>query len=201
MLVWIFFPLISALIGWVTNRMAIRLLFRPRQPVRLPGFTWQGMIPRRQQELASRTAEIIERELLQQHVLRQRIAAIDLQPHLQEMIRTLVQQRLAERLKTIPLIGSFIGESTLQTIERIALEEISQQTGPLMNRLADDLEGKLQIREHIEMQVARFDLDRLEEVVYRVASREFRGIELAGALLGAVIGLLHALLWQIGLFS
>lgn len=201
MLVWIFFPLISALIGWVTNRMAIRLLFRPRQPVRLPGFTWQGMIPRRQQELASRTAEIIERELLQQHVLRQRIAAIDLQPHLQEMIRTLVQQRLAERLKTIPLIGSFIGESTLQTIERIALEEISQQTGPLMNRLADDLEGKLQIREHIEMQVARFDLDRLEEVVYRVASREFRGIELAGALLGAVIGLLHALLWQLGLFS
>lgn len=194
---WIVLPLVSAFIAWGTNVLAIRFLFWPRKPIRFLGYTFQGMIPKRQQELARKTAEIVERELLQQHFLRQSIASIDLQPHLQKLLKVLIHERLAEKLKSIPLIGSFVGHSTLQTLESIALEEMSQQIEPLMSNIANELEQKVQIRHHIEEQIARFDLEQLEEVVYRIASKEFRDIELMGGVLGGMIGLLHAFFWYL----
>ncbi|NPV27094.1 MAG: DUF445 family protein [Firmicutes bacterium] len=49
-------PLISALIGWLTNVIAIRLLFRPVEPIKLPllNYELQGLIPRRQAEIAKK---------------------------------------------------------------------------------------------------------------------------------------------------
>lgn len=177
--------------------LAIRFLFRPRKPIRLLGYTFQGMIPRRQQELARKTAELVERELLQQHFLRQSIASIDLQPHLQKLLKVLIHERLAEKLKSIPLVGSFVGPSTLQTLESIAFAEMSQQIDPLMSNIANELEQKVQIRKHIEDQIAQFDLEQLEDVVYRIASKEFRDIEIMGGILGGMIGLLHAFFWYL----
>lgn len=194
---WIILPLVSALIAWGTNVLAIRFLFRPRRPIKLFGYTLQGMIPKRQQELARKTAEIVERELLQQDFLHNSIRSIDLRPHLQKLIKTLVQQRLAEKLKSIPLLGSFIGPSTLNTLETLALEEMTQQIEPLMQNIATELEHKVQIRHHIEEQISRFNLEQLEEVVYRIASREFRDIELMGGVIGGIIGLFHALVWHL----
>ena len=54
-------PFITATIGWFTNWLAIKMLFNPRKPVNLFFVKWQGLIPKRQQQLANESAEIIER--------------------------------------------------------------------------------------------------------------------------------------------
>ena len=48
-------PVISALIGWGTNVIAIRMLFWPRKPVPIPLTRWElwGLLPKRQAEIAS----------------------------------------------------------------------------------------------------------------------------------------------------
>ena len=58
------FPVVGALVGWFTNWLAIRMLFRPRQPARFLGWTFQGVIPRRHAQLADRIAETVENSLL-----------------------------------------------------------------------------------------------------------------------------------------
>ena len=40
-------PFISAFIHWLTIRMALKLLFHPRQPKRILGFTLQGVFPKK----------------------------------------------------------------------------------------------------------------------------------------------------------
>lgn len=57
-------PAIAAAIGWGTNRVAIRLLFRPRRPVRLGPLVLWGLLPKRRQELAHHLGQVVERELL-----------------------------------------------------------------------------------------------------------------------------------------
>ena len=52
--------------GWLTNWLAIRMLFRPREPLRLLGWSLQGVIPRRHAQLAERIAETVEKSLLTQ---------------------------------------------------------------------------------------------------------------------------------------
>ena len=53
----------GALIGWGTNIVAIWLLFRPQRPIRLGSWQLQGLLPRRQADIAMNIGQAIEREL------------------------------------------------------------------------------------------------------------------------------------------
>lgn len=183
-------PLITALIGWITNWTAIRMLFRPRTPIKLfPGFALQGLIPRRQPELADRLAAIVEAELINQHVIGQELGRIDLDHYIEMFGRRLVRDRLASRIGGIPLLANL-----LPHIERYAVETLKEELPALRHQISTQLEGQLQIRDMVSRRIAEFDVDRLEALVLATAKREFRAIELTGAVLGFIIGLVQVAL-------
>ena len=49
---WIAVPLLGGVIGYVTNRIAVKMIFRPIRPVSVLGLRVQGLIGHRQHELA-----------------------------------------------------------------------------------------------------------------------------------------------------
>ena len=53
------FPFIAALIGWFTNYLAVRMLFRPRKPIDLKIFTLQGLLPKKRNDVATNIATTI----------------------------------------------------------------------------------------------------------------------------------------------
>ena len=57
LLPWIVFPLVGALIGYATNWLAVKMLFRPRQPWGAGVLKFQGVVPRRQEALADSISE------------------------------------------------------------------------------------------------------------------------------------------------
>jgi uncharacterized membrane protein YheB (UPF0754 family) len=188
-------PLITALIGWFTNWVAIKMLFHPRRPSRVFFWSWQGLMPRRQEQLAAEAAEIIEREILQQHLILSEIRKVNLEPHLERAGRDLVWQRIGPQLRSLPLLWAFVNDQLLARFEVIATTEIKKEASGLIERIAADFEGSFDLKLLIERNIAGFDLDRLERIVNEVARREFRSIERLGAVLGFIIGLL-----QLGLF-
>lgn len=195
-------PFLTAAIGWLTNWVAIQMLFHPRQPRRLLWIQWQGLIPRRQQQLAAEAAEIIEREILQQHMILHEIKKVELGPYLQEAAHKLVWGRIGPQLQSIPLLGSFINDSALARFEVIAKEAIQAEAAPLIEKVATEFEASVDLKQMIEDNIAAFDLARLETIVNQVAQREFRTIERLGAVLGFLIGILQvALLWATGTIS
>ena len=195
-------PFLTAAIGWLTNWVAIQMLFHPRQPRRLLWIQWQGLIPRRQQQLAAEAAEIIEREILQQHMILHEIKKVELGPYLQEAAHKLVWDRIGPQLHSIPLLGSFINYSALARFEVIAKEAIQAEAAPLIEKVATEFEASVDLKQMIEDNIAAFDLARLETIVNQVAQREFRTIERLGAVLGFLIGILQvALLWATGTIS
>lgn len=78
LLSWIIPPAAGALIGYVTNALAIKMLFRPLKAIRIFGipipFT-PGILPRQRQKLADNIGAMVERELLTPEVLRQRLGS------------------------------------------------------------------------------------------------------------------------------
>jgi len=188
-------PLITAGIGWLTNWVAIQMLFHPRVPMRVFFWKWQGLIPRRQQQLAAEAAEIIEREILQQHMILHEIRKIELGPHLQDAAHTIVWERIGPQLRAIPLLGGFINDSTLAKFEVIAAASMQEEAGPLMEKVATQFEASVNLKQMIEENIAAFDLDRLETIVNHVAKREFRTIERLGAVLGFIIGCIQVALF------
>lgn len=75
---WVLPPLLGACIGYLTNSVAIRMLFRPLRERRVFGvrvpFT-PGVIPRRRHELAESIGNMVARELLTSEVFTNRFTA------------------------------------------------------------------------------------------------------------------------------
>ncbi|MBN2049935.1 MAG: DUF445 family protein [Spirochaetales bacterium] len=73
LLPWIIPPLLGGLIGYITNAIAISMLFRPYKEIRIFGvripFT-PGIIPRQRGELAESIADTVELELLNEETVR-----------------------------------------------------------------------------------------------------------------------------------
>src|SRR5512133_1357760 len=93
-------PLISAFIGWFTNALAVRMIFRPRRPMRVLGlFTLQGLVPKRQDELAASIGHTVQQHLLSHGDVLAILNRADLQEALDKEIRERIGFFLGERLK------------------------------------------------------------------------------------------------------
>ena len=56
--------LISGAIGWITNWVAIKMLFRPHKEINFGLFKIQGLIPKRRDEISENIADVVEKELI-----------------------------------------------------------------------------------------------------------------------------------------
>ena len=90
-LFWIVPPLVGALIGYVTNYVAIKMLFRPLKEVRLFGGKFRlpftpGILPRERRKLADSIGRMVEQELLTPGVLRERLAKTEVQEGIENAV-------------------------------------------------------------------------------------------------------------------
>lgn len=187
-------PVITAFIGWMTNLLAIHMLFRPRRRINVLGYHWQGLLPKRQRDLARRVAEIVEREILSQNLLRKELEAIDFEEYIATFTTRVIREKMGDKLRAIPLLGNFLNDATLIRLADMAGHEMKKQAPYLQDRLAAEMEQRLPIRELVESRIAAFEIDKLEELVNKVAEKEFRAIELLGAVLGFIVGLMQLLI-------
>ena len=87
---WILPPLLGALIGYVTNRIAIKMLFRPLNPKRLFGVRvplTPGVIPRNRYDLARTIAKMVSEQLLSPKALKEQLDSPEFRRNLTAWIR------------------------------------------------------------------------------------------------------------------
>lgn len=152
---------------------------------------WHGLIPRRQEDIARSVAEIVESQLLSQHVLEAEAQRIDLQPYIEEYVTRLVYGRIGPRLARLPLLGRFAIDRILPQIEQLARDEMRLEAAVILKRFAADAEKHLPVRRIVEDKIRTFDIAELETIIHTLAKREFRQIEWLGGILGFGIGLIQ----------
>lgn len=190
-------PVIGALHGYVTNWLAVWLLFHPRQPVRIPlvRFAFQGVLPRRQPDLARSVGLAVERELLSWD----RLAATFLSPavraELAVSLDRVVTQRLEERLPRF--LPPAIRRLASDLFRDFALKEVD----PLLEGLADALrQGALHgpsLAGLVEERLLALDVRELETLVRRAAGRELHSIVRLGLGMGLLIGLAQGVFLEV----
>lgn len=188
-------PIISAFIGWFTNWIAIKMLFHPKEPKKILGITIQGIFPKRQQQFAEKLGKLVSQELLSFADIQQKLVHPDniqkLMPVVEEHIDQFLRRKLAEEM---PVISMFIGENTIQQLKGIFMKELESLFPVIMQRYMGHLQQELDLEKIVTQKVASFSSDKLEEILQSILSKEFRFVELIGAVLGFIIGLLQVLL-------
>ncbi len=183
-------PLVGALIGWLTNWIAVKLIFRPYLPVNILGYKLQGVVPKRRQELAISIGEVIEKELLSADDLLGFMKSGEVLCGIEETLSQALRVRVLDRLPAfIPLsIKNAISDTIAEQMHRHLPSLIMEMT----EKYGERFKEQFKIGEMVEAKVNSFPLERLEQIILSISSRELKHIEVLGGVLGFIIGLVQA---------
>ncbi|WP_153799570.1 DUF445 domain-containing protein [Foetidibacter luteolus] len=188
-------PIISAFIGWFTNWIAIKMLFHPREPKKILGFTIQGIFPKRQHIFAEKLGKLVSQELLSFSDIEQKITNPEniekLMPLVERHIDHFLRVKLAE---TMPVISMFIGDKTINQLKEIFIAELKLLFPELMKNYMQQLEHDLDLEKIVISKVASFSSGKLEDILNQIMSKEFRFVEILGGVLGFIIGIVQVLI-------
>ncbi|MFA5536722.1 MAG: DUF445 family protein [Bacillota bacterium] len=187
-------PLIGGLIGWFTNYLAVKMIFRPQKPITIPvlGFTFQGLIPKRKSEIAKTLGEIIERELISWDELAGQIVDGETGEHLVLLLAAQAKDAIVTSLPALipEAFKSVVGGLVENTIVKMAPGLLKQ----FANKSIAELKEHLSLSSLIEEKISRMEWDELEGLVFEVAARELKHIEMLGGVIGFLIGLIQLLI-------
>ena len=184
---------IGGLIGYITNVIAIKLIFRPIVPIRIPIINKEiiGLIPKRKSEIAMNIGEIVSQEFISvDEILDKAITEKDKQ-NILEYIKVKIKLILDEKMGFIPaglksIVQSFISEA----IE----EEIKSSIDELEEEIKININQRINIQEMIENKINDLDLYMLENLILKVVKNELRHIEILGLILGFLIGIVQGII-------
>lgn len=189
MLKFIVLPLISALIGYITNVVAIKMLFWPRRPVNLLLFKLHGLLPKRRAELANSLGKLVEEQLLSLDDLFEKINTPEVREIISRQIITAVRDRLGEIIPRI--VPAKITQVIVDSLEKLIRQEAEHMIRQIIDSGHEYLTKEIQVSRIVEDKVNAFDLDQLEEMIREVSSPELRAIEILGGVLGFIIGIIQ----------
>ncbi len=183
-------PAVTALIGWLTNVVAVKMLFHPRRPI----LGFQGAIPKRHDQLARSIADLFEQELLSNNELAAHLESLDIE----KPVEGLLDERLFAAVngfkEQIPMASMFLNDAMTEKISGKLKREVVKMLPELKAKLSAQVADKLDLRELVEDKILSFSVRKLEKIVMRVATRELHAIEVLGGVLGLIIGIVQVLI-------
>lgn len=194
-------PIAGALIGWLTNFVAIKLLFRPHLPKSLFGIKIQGLIPKRRQEIARSIAQTIEKELLSSKDLADALDTIDWKEEVERTVEEVIDHRFASKLKLkglkkIPLIG-LMSENLIYHVKYLLSNEILTQIEKKKSILAERFKENVDVECMLAEKIDSLELHKFEELLTKLISKELRHIEWLGAIMGFLIGIFQSVTFYV----
>jgi uncharacterized membrane protein YheB (UPF0754 family) len=185
---WITIPAIGGLIGWSTNWLAVKMIFRPLKPRRILFFKVQGLVGRRQHELAKAIGRVVGNHLVEHKDIVRGLNKLDFGGALAGVLDKGLAPKVQE-LRGLPLIGGFLTEERVAGIRDAIVAGVMEHKETVLDEVEKGLAQGLDVPNLVEKKVASFAVEKLEKLILEVASRELRAIEVLGGVLGVLIGL------------
>ncbi|AEG60709.1 DUF445 domain-containing protein [Desulforamulus ruminis] len=185
-------PVISAFIGWITNLIAVKAIFKPYEPLRIPGLPWgiQGVVPKRRAELAKSIGEIVEQELVKVDDLLQQMKSPEILDRITHSANESIRCMIIER------IPSWVPNTVRGVILEMMGDMLDKQMPQVVRQIMEESGGgalgeKIKLAQLVEERLNAYDIKQIEALILKVASRELKHIELLGGVLGFIIGLVQ----------
>lgn len=157
-------PFIGAFIGYLTNKVAIRMLFRPLRPWRIFGIRipmTPGVIPTKRHELALNIGEMVGEHLLTSEEIGKALTKEKFQDHLLGLIKERVGAVLHRDLGPLP---SLIPEKFNSYFD-VAVRAITYQTRESVHKFIRSEEFSVKVERYIDTKYGRILKNDLNSVL------------------------------------
>jgi uncharacterized membrane protein YheB (UPF0754 family) len=193
---WYLLPVLGVFIGWVTNWIAIWMIFEPIEPKRIFGVKVQGLFIRRQQEVADVYALIIANEVITLNQIGLALTEGPQSDRTRQMIEGAMRPAVDRAVGSArPVVRLAVGTREYDAMrEAVATEAVDYTMTPLRD---EDFNREQSHR------IRRLIRDRMREMSHKDFSEMLRTViredewllYLHGAVLGLGGGLLHLALF------
>ena len=193
-IIWILIlAIIGGLIGYITNVIAIKLIFRPINPIKIPILNIEiiGMIPKRKTEIATNIAKVVEEQFISVDEITDNIITEQDKQHIIDYIKVRVKLILSEKMTLIP---STIRNLVQNYVSEIIEDEIREGIDELSEEMIIKTKNRINIKEIIENKINELDLYELETIILQIVKNELRHIEILGLVLGFFIGIVQGII-------
>lgn len=180
-------PVVGAAIGWITNYIAVKMLFHPRRP--WGPFKIQGVFPKRQAALATKVGDIVSRELISTEMITGMLIDKARSKKVSDLVADRVEHVLTEKLPLVmPMVTMVLTPELVKKIVGLFIGDLENVIERIVTDLGQEMQDEIDIRHLVEQKVRDFSSEKLEALLVEVMKREFTFIEVLGGVLGFIIG-------------
>lgn len=188
-------PVVSALVGWITNILALRMTFYPINYVGIRPFGWQGIIPSKARKMAETAVDLWTTKLLDIGVQFSKIkpekVAIEMGPSIENLSRQIIDEVMEAKLPKV-------WRQAPERLKKNVYERVSESLPVIVEEMMKEV--KTQVYEMIDLKfLAVSSLTQNKELLnlmfLKCGEQEFKFIKKSGLYFGFLFGLIQMVVW------
>ncbi len=190
-------PVITALIGWITNWAAVKMIFHPARFAGIGPVGWQGILPRNAKKFASGVADTITSKLLSARELAERLDPEEMEQLFEESLEHETEpivRDAAEHLQ--PGAWDALPEPARQMIIVQVRAESRRIARDIFDRLQGVSDELLDLKQLVVKELSGDNTNKLVRLFQEIGARELKFIEYYGGVFGFMIGLAQVAVWN-----
>jgi len=183
-------PLFGLLVGYATNWIALKIIFEPKDPVRVGLIKIQGLFLKRQQEVAEQYAKLVADEILTPENMAEAVLNGPHSEKLDEVLAREVKRAIDESVGiTMPVITTAVGTENYRLMKETAVEATAKRAGSLMRHVDDYLVKVIDLRHTLSSRLAALPPKDFEGLLRPAFQQDEWILITVGAALGFLAGL------------
>ena len=192
-------PIIAAIIGYITKRVALEMMYEPLEFVGIKGTVigWQGVLPRNARRMATTAMDLLMNNLVDSKALFAKLDPERVAAELEDPLRLAVDDIVREVLEHHqPDLWEMLPEGVQNLLIRRIHRDAPKLIRELMADIRNDIDSVVDIREMAITACVR-DKALLNRLMREIAAPEMRFIAHSGIYFGFTIGLIQMVAWAL----
>jgi uncharacterized membrane protein YheB (UPF0754 family) len=196
LIMYISIPVTSAIVGWGTNVLALKMTFYPVEFFGIkPYLGWQGIIPSKAKKMAQISVDLWTTKLVDVKELFSQIkpekVAEEMRPQFDRMAKEIMDEFMVQQM---PDTWNRIPPSAKKIAYARISRDMPKVVTEIMSEVKENIEEVFDIK---EMVINRLSQDKtlLNEIFLKCGREEFKFIERSGIYFGLLFGLIQMGIW------
>ena len=188
-------PIVSSLVGWITNIVAIRMTFYPINYFGIPPFGWQGIIPSKAKKMAETAVELWTTKLLdigtQFAKIKPEKIAEEMGPSIDHLSKQIIDEVMEAKL---PKIWKRAPDGIKNSVYEKVSENLPFVVEEMMKGVEENFTDMLDLK-YLAVTSLTQNKVLLNQMFLKCGEAEFVFIKKSGLYFGFLFGLIQMAVW------
>jgi len=189
-------PLFGLLTGWITDYVALKLVFVPKFPKRILGvFTWQGLFFKYRDEVTDMYGDLVAKEVITPHNMIEAVLRGPMSDRLFALIQNTLEAEMDRQVGLArPLVVMAVGGTGYRQVNELVAYLVLRQIPDTAIQLEQYAADALDIRATVVEKMREMSQDEFEQLLRPAFQQDEWKLIAVGALLGFFVGELQVLI-------